>query len=371
MYIYYDVVGFFPNGGITSTSNTNGAVCVASCPTVANQVTNCLADSVNCISGTFTPTYTSFAINSYCIPNSIADGVNIESIFKFNSYEKWAYDLREGWIVLLVAALAAIVLSLVFFVFVRLCAGPIIWLCIIIAVLGMLTVGIFFLLQAKGIVVSDFISQNLNQFSYDTLIIAGSCLIGASVLLALLTICLRSRIALGSKAVELGSMFLLSNCYLVILPITQGILIIFSLGGLIAGAVGLYSMGNFGFPNNSAFPSIFLSGGEIAAVVIFIFVALWLIFFFHGCNHYMLCSSVSIWYFNNVNGEGGAPCGDSIWRLTRFHSGTVVFASLLNGFLFIIKLLANLFSFDTKEDDGCLVSCCLKFLSYLFCVFRM
>jgi hypothetical protein len=277
-------------------------VCVAACPTTANQVTQCLADSVNCISGTFTPTYTAFALDNYCIPDTIGDGINIEVIFNFNSYEKWAYDLREGWIVLLVAALAAIVLSLMFFVFVRLCTGPIIWLSIIVAVLGMLTVGIFFLLQAKGIVVSDFISQNLSTFSYDTLIIAGSCLIVGSVLLALMAICLRSRISLGAKAVELGSMFLLSNCYLVILPITQGILIILALGGLIAGAVGLYSLGDFSFPNNAAFPDIYLTGGEIAAVVIFIVVGLWLIFFLHGCNHYMLCSSVSVWYFNNVNG---------------------------------------------------------------------
>ena len=234
---------------------------MAACPTTANQVTSCLADSVNCISGTFTPTYTAFALDNYCIPDNIGDGINIEVIFNFNSYETWAYDLREGWIVLLVAALAAIVLSLMFFVFVRLCTGPIIWLSIIVGVLGMLTVGIFFLLQAKGIVVSDFISQNLSSFSYDTLIIAGSCLIVGSVLLALMAICLRSRISLGAKAVELGSMFLLSNCYLVILPITQGILIIGALGGLIAGAVGLYSLGDFSFPNNAAFPDIYLTGG--------------------------------------------------------------------------------------------------------------
>jgi hypothetical protein len=275
---------------------------VAACPTTANQVTQCLADSVNCISGTFTPTYTAFALDNYCIPDTIGNNINVGVIFNFNSYETWAYDLREGWVVLLVAALAAIVLSLMFFVFVRLCTGPIIWLSIIVAVLGMLTVGIFFLLQAKGIVVSDFISQNLSTFSYDTLIIAGSCLIVGSVLLALMAICLRSRISLGAKAVELGSMFLLSNCYLVILPITQGILIILALGGLIAGAVGLYSLGDFSFPNNAAFPDIYLTGGEIAAVVIFIAVGLWLIFFLHGCNHYMLCSSVSVWYFNNVNG---------------------------------------------------------------------
>ena len=125
----------------------------------------------------------------------------------------------------------------------------------------MLTIGIFCILEAKGVVVSDFVSQNLSSFSYDTLIIAGSCLIGGSVLLVLLVICLRTRISIGAKAVELGAMFLLSNCFLVILPITQGFIIILALAGFIAGGVSLLSLGDFSFPNNQAFPSISLTSG--------------------------------------------------------------------------------------------------------------
>ena len=105
--------------------------------------------------------------------------------------------------------------------------------------------------------------------------------------------------------------------------------------------------------------------------VIFLVVSLWLIFFFHGCNVFMLCSSVAVWYFNNVKKGDGAPCGDSLWRLLRYHSGSVVFASLLNGFFWIIKFLANLFSFDTKDDDNGVVTCCLRCLNCLFCVFRV
>ena len=62
----------------------------------------------------------------------------------------------------------------------------------------------------------------------------------------------------------------------------------------------------------------------------------------------MLSSAVTIWYFITMNGGDGAPCGDSIWRLVRYHLGSVTFTSLANGFFFIIKLLANLFSFSTN-----------------------
>ena len=199
-------------------------------------------------------------MDSYCIPSTIGD-VNIASFFDLNSYEEWAYDLREGWPVLLVSVFAAIFLAIIFFVLLRCCTGPIIWIFIIIGIVGMLAIGILCILQAKGKISADVVSQQLSQFGYDTLIIAGSCLIGASVLLALLVFCLRSRINIGAKAVELGAMFLISNCFLVILPVVQGFLIIMALAAFVAGGVSLLSFGDFSFPNNQPFPNLSFNGG--------------------------------------------------------------------------------------------------------------
>ena len=84
----------------------------------------------------------------------------------------------------------------------------------------------------------------------------------------------------------------------------------------------------------------------------------------------MVCSAVSIWYFNHVNGSVGAPCCDSLWRLLRFHSGSVAFCSLLNGLFFLVKILAHIFSFDSGDEDTGCVACCLKCLNFLFCIFK-
>jgi hypothetical protein len=67
---------------------------------------------------------------------------------------------------------------------------------------------------------------------------------------------MRSRIALGSKVVELAAMFLLENCCVILLPITQALFIAAGLAAIIVGAIYLYSLGNFTFPNNSAFPVV-------------------------------------------------------------------------------------------------------------------
>lgn len=199
---------------------------------------------------------------------------------------------------LILAAVAGVVLSLFFFAFVRCCAGPIIWMAIFVCIAGMMTIGVFFILQAKGITVADFVSQQLSTISYDTLIIVGSCLIGGSVLLSLLAFCLRSRIAMGVKAVQLGSLFLLQNCGLAILPVTQVILVAATVAAIIFGAASIYSLGEFAFPQRDAFPFVYLSPGQVVMLVVFLVGGLWLVFYFHGCNHFMLCSAVSVWYFN-------------------------------------------------------------------------
>jgi hypothetical protein len=97
-------------------------------------------------------------------------------------------------------------------------------------------------------------------------------------------------------------MFLLNNCFLVILPVLEGALIILALAGFIAGGVSLLSLGDFSFPDNQPFPNLAFNGGEIGMIVVFVVASLWLIFFINGCNQFMLCSGVSVWYFSTLNG---------------------------------------------------------------------
>ena len=191
------------DGYITNLSSMTNAVCVRTCPTSANIPSQCLSDGLStspCVAGLFTPSYPSFAVDSYCVPNN-ATNINIESLFSGDAYEAWVYDMDTAWIVLLCSAGAAIILSLMFFIFVRMCASFIIWLSVVIAIGGMITVGVFFILTAKGVVVDDYVYDHLDGLSYNTLIIVGSAILVAAFLLFLLVLCLHSRLSMGTKAV--------------------------------------------------------------------------------------------------------------------------------------------------------------------------
>lgn len=153
---------------------------------------------------------------------------------------------------------------------------------------------------------------------------------------------------------------------MVILPVTQALLIFGAIAALIIGAGYIYSTGTMNLGNNSAFAVFDPQVEQIVMLSFYLAASLWVIFFFHGCNHFVLSSAVSIWYF----GDGNSCC-DSVWRLVRYHMGSVAFTSLINGVFFLIKIITNIFSFDVKDDDGALISCCLKCLNALFCIFRI
>lgn len=141
--------------------------------------------------------------------------------------------------------------------------------------------------------------------------------------------------------------------------------------GLISGAASLYSLGTYEFPNNTAIPTVFLESKEVAMIFFFIGVSVCLIFFFVGCNNFLLCSAVSVWYFSDVDWSEGAPCGDSLQRLVRFHTGSVFFAGIIHGLLFVAKVLANVFSLEGLESDNKLVACVVECFNSLFCLFKM
>lgn len=177
---------------------------------------------------------------------------------------------------------------------------------------------------------------------------------------------------MGSKAVEMGAIFLFQNCFMIILPITQAIFVCATLAAIIVGGVSLYSLGSSQLIGGDAISTFSFTIPQMVMMGIFLASGLWSMFWFHGCNHFTLCSAVSIWYFNNESQyEQGNPFCDSFGRLLRYHIGSVALTSLINGLFFVIKLIAQIFSFEVKEEDNRCTALCLKCLNVVFCVFRM
>lgn len=159
---------------------------------------------------------------------------------------------------------------------------------------------------------------------------------------------------------------------MILLPITQAIFVIAAIAGTIIGGAFLYSMGDLSFGTGDSFPTVHLSTGLIIMIAFCLFGGLWTMFYFNGCNKFIMSSAVSIWFFNSPSmGDENSPFCDSLGRLVRFHSGSVAIVSLIHGILFALKVLCNIFSFSSQDDDNGLVKACLTCLNFIFCIFKM
>ena len=69
------------------------------------------------------------------------------------------------------------------------------------AIGGILTDGIFFILEGKGETVPDFVSDNLSTLTKDTLISVGSIQVALAGALTTIVACMRKRISMGAKTV--------------------------------------------------------------------------------------------------------------------------------------------------------------------------
>lgn len=55
-------------------------------------------------------------------------------------------------------------------------------------------------------------------------------------------------------------------------------------------------------------------------------------------------------------------------RLIRFNMGSVAITALINGILFVLKLIVQILSFEAKDDDHCLVAACIKCMNCVLCL---
>lgn len=109
------VDGYFPIPGAVKN-----AICVSQCPKSGQTVT-CLTDGQGCTSGTYTApnNYSTFSILSYCIPSPDSTGSSVFQYFDYNIIVQWIFDIKDGYLILIGAALAAIILSLIYAFFLR------------------------------------------------------------------------------------------------------------------------------------------------------------------------------------------------------------------------------------------------------------
>jgi hypothetical protein len=173
--------------------------CVSECPTNGSLLNNCTGwnDYCNNASGAPTANYSTIKIGDvYCSPDPTSVP-GVTQVTSGASLTQSVEDVKNAKYVLIGAIGAAFILGIIYFVFLRFCAGVVIWLSLIFFVLSMIAIGVYMFLFTEGIELIK-VPFNLSTANKDSMRIASYVLWAVSVLVIILTIVLYKTIKLGN-----------------------------------------------------------------------------------------------------------------------------------------------------------------------------
>ncbi|XP_022315112.2 choline transporter-like protein 1 isoform X1 [Crassostrea virginica] len=107
-----------------------------------------------------------------------------------------------------------------------------------------------------------------------------------------------------------------------------------------------------------------------------IFGFLWISAFIVACQDFVIASAISTWYFKRDKSSLGCPILTGIWRIIRYHMGSIAFGSFIIAVVRLARMILAYIQSRLRGKSGAVVDfvlkvlqCCLwcfeKFLAYL------
>lgn len=156
-------------------------------------------------------------------------------------------DTQSAYLVLIGAVVAAFILGIIYFVFLRCCAGVVIWLSIFTFVLAMIAIGVYMFLYTQGIeiVKSPF---DLSSANVQSMQIASYVLWSASLITIVLTIVLYKTIKLGNSSliaaiavIKCTAIYIAETCHIIFFPPLMAIVLMLVIAAYLTGLLFAYT----------------------------------------------------------------------------------------------------------------------------------
>jgi hypothetical protein len=114
----------------------------------------------------------------------------------------------------------------------------------------------------------------------------------------------------------------------------------------------------------NSFATVTFNWQLITLFSVFGFAGFWMICWIFYSNTFIVMSGAAIWYY-----QQDSPLCTSFYRLLRYHTGSLAFASLLFGVLFILRLIAKFFHLRNEESENKCINVCISISTACLVVF--
>jgi hypothetical protein len=356
-------------------SSGNVALCLPACPTQFGYVQASFTDAAGkVVTGSF-PTYPSNVFLTYCFPSQAGSNrTNVLQSFSSTAFARTIADLGQSWEIILLGAVIALVLSVLFLGLLKTCGGCVVWLVLITLVVS-LGAGGAFAWNQSNVAATTNIQNGLRGFA-----------IAAWVLMVVIVcmICfLRQRIMLATEVMGEAVTALESMKSMFLLPILQFFAIVSFVAVWTAAAVYIVSSGQLK-PNGTfqvpgvgiTIPSktIVWTQALQGMVAYHFFGLLWVTAFLVAIVEMSFAHTVGSWYFSATTAHEAdknvrAPIWTGLHYTLRYHLGSVAFGSLIVSIVQFIRAVLEYIDAKTKAAvEGNVVAkitlCCCKCCFY-------
>lgn len=282
--------------------------------------------------------------------------------YDVEKYTAYIADLAKAWYVMVISIGVAVVVSLIYLLILRCCAGVLIWVSIF-GILGAMGGGGYWLYATKEkYPIGDPTHNYMMYGAYACWAVTG--------VFALLSLCLCSRIRLAVAIMKVTSSFIFRTPTILLLPLIFLILVASWIVGWTFLAIWIMSVGEV---QPRPAPLEFLTEVKWSDQTRYIFLyhlfgGLWVNAFLIGSFQFIVAAACAVWYFSHTSdtaGTGSITIG--IKWILRYHLGSIAFGSFIIAVVEFIRLIFEYYrkQMESANKDNRVIKVLLCLTSYL------
>ena len=297
------------------------------------------------------------------------------SFFSSDRLINWLSDVFVTKWVIFASVIWSFVIAMVFLLFLRCCAGIMVFLILVGIFVGLVILSI--ILRFK---MNDY--EDKGEGAKKTLfcVLFWLCVIVAFIwLLFILIMC--NRIRLSIALIQIAAKYINTNCSILIIPFLFFLLTIGWIAYWVVLAIFLYSSGDFDQEHSKIFASFKWKYHINYLFWYHLFSLFYINAILSALSQFIYASCTSIWYFNHEKGTEGHIILTSFKRAFKYHFGSIAFGSLIIAIVRFLMFFLELFKKRAERSYGkkkqgkcykclmCCLECCLrcitKFLEFI------
>lgn len=255
-------------------------------------------------------------------------------VFQSNATNKvgqYLFDLYTAWRVLAICVVIAIILSLIFMVFLRCCGTLLIWLTLLAFVVVLAVIAGLFWDKSKTV------PDPGDQLNYQILAVIFWVFDGVFVLIV---IAMYDDIQLALAINEAAATFLYQACTVMFVPF-YGIL--WAIGFLIywiPTVIFIYSIGTYSQYGITPMPSVKWDDRTKNLWYYQLFGLFWVMAFILAFVQFIVAATALQWYFSSGSDQAGSgSVTKSAYWSFRYHAGSLAFGSFILAIVMFIRFI--------------------------------